>query len=92
MPKVALGNPNYEKIFGAKLKASVIGSGKQCKQAAQFLGICDRTLSDRFKNPAPMTLGQLKLLIKMTDMPPDIILQYLYEGKTTEECSVRRKE
>lgn len=84
MPKVKLGKPDYEKIFGAKLKASVIGSGKQCKQAAQVLGICDRTLSNRFKDPAPMTLGQLKLLIKMTDMPPDIIIQYLYDGKMLE--------
>lgn len=81
LPKVKLGKPDYEKIFGDKLKAAIIGSGNQCKQAAQALGTCERTMSNRFKNPSDMPLGHLKLLIKMTGMPPDIVIQYLYEGK-----------
>ena len=85
MPKVKLGKPYYERIFGSKLKASVIGSGNQCKSVARYLGICAKTLSDRYRNPAQMTLGELKLLIRMTDMPPDDIIQYLYEGKAGRE-------
>lgn len=81
MPKVVVGKPDYEKDFGTKLKGCLIGSGKQCKQAARCLDVTDRTLSKRFKNPQYMTLRELKLLIRMANMPPDMILQYLYEGK-----------
>lgn len=81
MPKVKLGKPDYEKIFGNKLKAAIIASGSQCGQVAQALGTCEKTMSNRFKKPSDMPLGQLKNLIKMTDMPPDIIIQYLYDGK-----------
>lgn len=81
MPKVSLGKPDYERKFGAKLKAAIIASGKKCWQAADVLGINVRTLSNRFQEPANITLGQIKLLIKMTDLPPEIVMDYLYDRK-----------
>ncbi len=81
MPKVSLGKPDYERMFGAKLKAAIIGSGKECQQAAEVLGIDKRTLSNRFREPANMTLGQMRLLIRMTDLSPETVMGYLYGRK-----------
>ena len=81
MPKVSLGKSDYERMFGAKLKAAIIGSGRECQQAAKVLGIDKRTLSNRFREPSGMTLGQMKLLIKMTDLPSEMVIDYLYDRK-----------
>jgi hypothetical protein len=81
LPKVKLGKPNYEEIFGDKIKGAIIAKGMQCQQAAKAIGRCSKTMTNRFNNPAEMKLKELKLLIKMTEMSPDIIIQYLYDGK-----------
>lgn len=81
MPKVSLGKPDHEKIFGTKLKAAIIGSGRNCSQAADIMGINARTLSNRFRKPSDMTLGQMKLLVRMTDLPPELVIGYLYDRK-----------
>lgn len=79
MPKVKLGRPNYEAIFGAELKASVMKKRLKCGDVANKIGCAPRTISNRFNEPSFMTLGQLKLFIKITDLPPEVIIQYLYE-------------
>lgn len=81
MPKVTLGKPNYELLFGAKLKGAIIGSCSECAEVASKIGIKPRTMSNRFKKPSDMTLGELKRFIKATELPPEEVIQYLYEKK-----------
>lgn len=79
MPKVNLGGIDHEKIFGSKLKAMLIEKQMECRQVAKKLGCSDGTLSSRFKNPSKMPLGELKLFIKISGLPPETVIQYLYE-------------
>lgn len=81
MPRVNLGKPNYEEIFGAKLKAVIFEKRMECRAVANAVGFTPRTLSNRFNEPALMTLKELKRFIKVTDLPPEVVIQYLYEKK-----------
>ena len=85
MPKVKLGLPDRESIFGDKLKGNIIGSGMKCKEIASAISLAPRTMSSRLKKPSDMSLGELKQIIKLTDMQPEPILDYLYDGKVKQE-------
>lgn len=79
MPRVNLGKPNYEAIFGARLKAIIFEKRMECRAVASAVGFTPRTMSNRFNEPEFMTLGQLKRFIKITNLPPEVVIQYLYE-------------
>lgn len=81
MPKVNLGRSNHEEIFGSKLKSSIIENRMACGEVAKKMGFTSRTMSSRFKNPSDMTLGQLKLFIKLTGLSEEAVIKYLYERK-----------
>lgn len=81
MPKVNLGRPNHEEIFGAKLKSSIAENRLQCGLVAKKIGFTGQTMSARFKKPSNMTLGQLKVFIKLTGLPEEDVIKYLYERK-----------
>ena len=81
MPKVKLGKPNYELDFGAKMKAAIVEKRLECRTVADRVGFTPRTMSNRFREPSLMTLAELKRFIKITDLPPEVIIQYLYERK-----------
>lgn len=69
---------NYEERFGRVLRGVVYANGR-CKDAERILGIARSTLSSRFKNPGKMPITELKLFIKMGNIPENVILDYLYE-------------
>ncbi len=79
MPKVNLGKPNQEVIFGDKLKASITENHMECRDMQKILGCSSGTLSSRFKNPGKMPLGELKRFIKATGLKQEAVIKYLYE-------------
>ena len=81
MPKVNLGRTSPEEIFGSKLKSSIIENRMACGEVAKKMGFTSRTMSSRFKNPSDMTLGQLKRFIKLTGLPEESVINYLYGKK-----------
>ena len=81
MPRVTLGSNNCEKNFGAKLNAQIVEKRLRRDKVAQKIGVCDKTLKSRFDTPHQMTLGQLKLFIKVTGLSKESIIEYLYEGR-----------
>ena len=81
MPKVNLGGIDFEKKFGAKLNAKIVETRQQRANVAKRMGVCDKTLKNRFDNPGQMTLFQLKQYIKATGIEKETVIEYLYEGK-----------
>ena len=79
MPRVNLGKPNYDKLFGDALRGAVFGTGKDCYEVAEAVGRTGRTLSNRFKDPGKITLSELKAYIRVTDLRPEDVFKYLYE-------------
>lgn len=79
MPRVNLGKPNHDKLFGDALRGAVFGTGKECYEVAEAVGRTGRTLSKRFKDPGQMTLHELKAYIKVTNLRPEVVFKYLYE-------------
>ena len=73
--------PSWDKKFGAKLHSQVIESMQDDEKLAKRMDVCSRTLRSRYKNPAQMTLRELKLFIKATGLPRESVMNYLYEGK-----------
>lgn len=70
---------NWEKDFGSKVKGYITGAGIQCKKMAQVLDTTEQTLSRRFKNPSSMRLSDLKCIIRLTELPKEEVIKYLYE-------------
>lgn len=81
MPKVNLGKPNYETIFGTAMKAAVVRSNQMSREVGKKIGNCEATMSRRYRNPGQMTLSELKLFIKATGLGKEDVINYLYEGK-----------
>ena len=82
MPKVRrLGKPDYEKIFGAEIDCAITRSFLSKDEVAEMTGISKRMLYYRIEKPERINLDWLKLFIKATDLKPEVILDYLYDGK-----------
>lgn len=80
MPKVRTLVKDYEKDFGAELKATIIRNRMKISEVAKKVGFTDRTMTSRFTKPSGMTLGQMKLFIKATNLSPEVLIKYLYEN------------
>jgi hypothetical protein len=81
VPRVNLGKPNHEAIFGARLKAIIFEKRMECRAVANAVGFTPRTMSNRFNEPELMTLKELKKFIKITGLPQEVVIQYLYENQ-----------
>lgn len=81
MGKVKLGKPTYKEQFVGNLKASVNNSLTDWKTIAKKTSRCPKTMNNYLGEPEKIPLGWLKMFVKITNMPPDYILNYLYEGK-----------
>lgn len=82
MPRVKPLGRDYEKEFGAELKAAIVRKRMSITVVAKLVGFTGGTMANRFNKPADMTLGQMKRFIKVTDFPPEILFNYLYESDT----------
>ena len=82
MPKVKpLGKPDYDKIFCAELSCAITRSFLNKQEVADRTGISKRMLYNKLETPKSISLEWLKLFIKVTNMDPNVVLNYLYEGK-----------
>lgn len=75
-PKVS-----YEKKFAACIKHAIDDSGYSKEEIGTLTGLTARTIYNKINEPQKITLEWLKMFIKATDMNPNYILNYLYDGK-----------
>lgn len=78
MPKVKLGRADPGMELGKKMKSSIMESDENCMSTADKIGISNITLSRRFKDPSQMTLGQLRIFIRITGLRKEDVIAYLY--------------
>lgn len=81
MPKVNLGKPDYNEQFTRKMDACLKENGTDWKKLTPKTGVTYETVKTYRREPQKMRLSYLKRLIKLIDLDPDVILNYLYEGK-----------
>lgn len=82
MPRVKpLGKPDYDKIFCAELSCAITRSFLSKQEVADKTGITKRMLYYKLETPKSISLEWLKKFVKVTNMKPEVILDYLYEGK-----------
>ena len=81
MAKVKLGKPDYSKQLTGELDASLDRIFVDWKRIAPKTGVCYNTARTYKNNPDKIPLLWLKRFIKAVDLDPDVILNYLYEGK-----------
>ena len=63
--------------FRKALKAVLAGCDMKQKDLAAATGIPESTISERMRDPAKFTLGQMQEIIKTTQMEPEALLKFL---------------
>lgn len=81
MPKVKLGKTDYGLILQGELKAARDRHFMDRKAVAKKTNRSYGTIRNYELEPHNIPLGWLKSFIKVTNMDPNVILNYLYEGK-----------
>lgn len=84
MPRVrplGITKVDYEKNFGIDMDSAIKKSVYSKEQIGQLTGITKRMVYEKIRKPSKISLEWLKLFIKITNMHPNYILEYLYEGK-----------
>ena len=68
--------------FRKALKMSLASCEMKQKDLAAATGIPESTVSERMRDPARFTLGQMQEIIKATQMGPEAVLKFLgYDRK-----------
>lgn len=81
MPKVKLGKPDYGKKLVGGLRGAVEESLTDWNFIAQKTDMSIQSMRNWQKEPEMIRLGWLKMFIKLTNLNPNVILNYLYDGK-----------
>ena len=81
MPKVNLGRKDYGAIFKGELQAARTRRFMDRSAIAEKTDCSYGTVRNYELEPAKIPVGWLKRFIKVTNMDPNVILNYLYEGK-----------
>jgi len=82
MPKVKpLGKPDYELVLQGELKAARDRHLMDRKAIAKKTNRSYGTIRAYELEPQKIPIGWLKKFIKVTNMEPSVILEYLYEKK-----------
>ena len=63
--------------FRKALKAALGSCDMKQKDLAAATGIPESTVSERMRDPAKFTLGQMQEIIKATQMEPEALLKFL---------------
>ena len=63
--------------FRKALKSVLVNCDMKQKDLAVATGIPESTVSERMRDPAKFTLGQMQEIIKTTQMEPDALLKFL---------------
>lgn len=91
MPRVNLGKPNYNKIFSGEMDAAASRNFYKWKDVADRTGVCESTVRNYYNNPIKIPMGWLKAFVNVTNLDPDILLNYFYEGKYHAEPGGRNR-
>lgn len=84
MPKLKpLGTKkiDYVKNLGIDMDSVIKKSSYNKEEIGKMTGIKKRMVYEKIRSPNKISLEWLKMFIQITEMSPDIILEYLYEGK-----------
>ena len=78
MPRIRQKAAQYAaEDFRKAMRAALAGCDMKQKDLAAATGIPESTVSERMRDPAKWTLGQMQEIIKTTQMGPEAILKYL---------------
>lgn len=72
---------NYEAQFSEDMEVALVKKKITKKALCEKTGNSRSTIHRYFKSPRTMTVDALKQIIKMTGLPKDEVIKYLYEGK-----------
>lgn len=82
MPRIKpLGGTDYNQLFQGELKAARDRLLMDRKAIAKKIHCSYGTVRNYELYPEKIPIGWLKLFIKVTNMEPEVILNYLYDGK-----------
>ncbi len=78
MPRIRQNAAQYAADdFRKALKAALVHADMKQKDLSVETGIPESTVSERMRDPAKFTLGQMKEIIKATQMEPEALLKFL---------------
>ncbi len=81
MPKVTLGRfTEKDKRFVKNVKAGLIQHDKTYKDLAARSDTSPKTVYERYKQPANMTVQELRAYITVSGLSQEAIIDFLYEG------------
>ena len=72
---------NYEAQFSEDMEVALVKKKITKTEISEKTGNSRSTIHRYFKNPRTMTVDALKKIIKMTGLPKEEVINYLYEGK-----------
>lgn len=82
MPRIKpLGGMDYNKLLQGELQAARTRLLMDRKAVAKKINCSYGTVRNHEMEPNKIPIGWLKQYIKATNMDPNVILNYLYEGK-----------
>lgn len=78
MPRIRQYAEQYAaKDFRKALKNALVDCDMKQKDLAAETGIPESTVSERMRDPSKFTLGQMREIIKATQMEPEALLKFL---------------
>lgn len=72
---------NHEAIFSENMEVALVRKKVTKKVIAEKTGISRCTIQRYYQKPRTMTLETLKQIIRLTGLPKEDVINYLYEGK-----------
>ena len=72
---------NHEAIFCESMAVALTRKKITKKEISEKTGICRTTIQRYYKHPRTMTVDTLKQIVKMTGIPKEELVAYIYEGK-----------
>ncbi len=72
---------NHEAMFSENMEVALVRKKVTKKAIAERTGISRSTICRYYQKPRTMTVDALKQIIKMTGLPKEEVMNYLYEGK-----------
>lgn len=72
---------NHEAIFSESMEVARTRKKITKKSISEKTGISRSTIQNYYKRPRTMTVDTLKQIVKMTNIPKEELIAYIYEGK-----------
>ena len=72
---------NHEAVFSESMEVALTRKKITKKSISEKIGISRATIQRYYKHPQTMTVDVLKQVVKMTGIPKEEFIAYIYEGK-----------